>query len=93
MGRAKCSYPRKQGNVPKWLLIVTLVERCESALYNLQYHLFEDKVRDIRCSETLCVLNNRTYEHFNLHINQASRISSERKQTEMMGTVNVGKRN
>lgn len=70
-----------------------LVERfddhCESGLYTLKFHLLDHMVEDIRKFGTLSVLDGSPFEHFNVHIKQAYRKTSQRRSTRMMETVGV----
>lgn len=75
------------------MLVNAFDQHCDSGLYTLRFHLFDHMVKDIHIFGTLYVSDSIPYKHFNVHIKQAYKRISQRRQIRVMEMVGVMGRN
>lgn len=69
------------------MLVERFDKQCDSGMYTLIYHLFEQMVEDICVFESLSVLDINPYERFDLNVKQGYIKTSLTRRTRMMEDV------
>lgn len=73
----------------KPLLKVTLDENCETGRYTLSLHVLDHLVDNLAQLKCLEVLDTSPFEGFSVHVERPYRITSERRDFDMVETVRV----
>lgn len=72
----------------KRMLVDTFDDHCGSGLYTLKHHLLYHIMEDLWNFGTLSVLNCSSYEQLNEYVKHSYRMTSQKRQKQIMETDN-----